>query len=376
MEIKPEYYDEFVCVAGQCKFTCCREWKIGVDPVTKSKWKNISASEFVGVNDKMLADFVCCEEDGDRIALADNGLCPFLDSNKLCKIVLKYGETNISTTCQIFPREKHEFNDRIEYNLTMGCPAALELLWTRERFIFNDSSDRGFRYLRSKFIEMIQDTTIEMSKALQIFFYIMLDLYEKEYSEDEKVDWEIDLKSYFDKAFLEQLKTAVYDVDCDLFDKYMEQNELFLDLIDNYRNKKIYSGIIEPLAQKAEELETHKDIDGFLRSRQEFEKEFKKFDKQIRLLIAEELYSTFYLPEGDLYTSVIKLEWLGITFAALETMMFLTWLNKETLDNEDLLILTTVLIRMTGYSEADIEEYLDESFENIIWDWGYMALIV
>ena len=34
------------------------------------------------------------------------------------------------------------------------------------------------------------------------------------------------------------------------------------------------------------------------------------------------------------------------------------------------------LTRMTGYSEADIEEYLENSFEEIIWEWGYMNLIL
>lgn len=33
---KPEYYDEFVCTANKCPFTCCREWKIEVDDETKN----------------------------------------------------------------------------------------------------------------------------------------------------------------------------------------------------------------------------------------------------------------------------------------------------------------------------------------------------
>ena len=30
---------------------------------------------------------------------------------------------------------------------------------------------------------------------------------------------------------------------------------------------------------------------------------------------------------------------------------------------------------MTGYEEADIYEYLENSFEELIWEWGYLALI-
>jgi lysine-N-methylase len=31
---------------------------------------------------------------------------------------------------------------------------------------------------------------------------------------------------------------------------------------------------------------------------------------------------------------------------------------------------------MTGYEDADIREYLENSFASPIWDWGYFALVV
>ena len=38
---------------------------------------------------------------------------------------------------------------------------------------------------------------------------------------------------------------------------------------------------------------------------------------------------------------------------------------------------TIVLIcRMTGYEEADIYEYLEDSFEDVVWEWGYLAMIL
>lgn len=35
-----------------------------------------------------------------------------------------------------------------------------------------------------------------------------------------------------------------------------------------------------------------------------------------------------------------------------------------------------VVSRMTGYDSDDIEEYMTNSFENAVWDWGYLALIL
>ena len=33
-EMKPDYYDEFQCIADACSLTCCQEWKIAVDRKT------------------------------------------------------------------------------------------------------------------------------------------------------------------------------------------------------------------------------------------------------------------------------------------------------------------------------------------------------
>ena len=38
--MKPDYYEDFTCIADRCSFTCCREWKIGVDEDTFAKWKH------------------------------------------------------------------------------------------------------------------------------------------------------------------------------------------------------------------------------------------------------------------------------------------------------------------------------------------------
>ena len=38
-EMKPDYYDEFQCIADACSLTCCQEWKIAVDRKTAAEWK-------------------------------------------------------------------------------------------------------------------------------------------------------------------------------------------------------------------------------------------------------------------------------------------------------------------------------------------------
>ena len=38
---RPDYYDKFSCIAGQCPITCCQEWKIAVDADTNRRWMKV-----------------------------------------------------------------------------------------------------------------------------------------------------------------------------------------------------------------------------------------------------------------------------------------------------------------------------------------------
>ena len=73
--------------------------------------------------------------------MKNDGMCPFLNEQKLCKIVLRDGEGAISETCHTFPREEHEYIGRVERALTPGCLAVLDLLW--QAGVFSNSEKRG-----------------------------------------------------------------------------------------------------------------------------------------------------------------------------------------------------------------------------------------
>ena len=98
------------------------QWRIAVDDGTFFRW------------DEEWKSHVKQGEDGYVIALGQDGMCPFLNDEKLCKIVIRDGDQAISHTCQTFPREEHIYNGRIERALTPGCPAVLDLLWQQESF--------------------------------------------------------------------------------------------------------------------------------------------------------------------------------------------------------------------------------------------------
>ena len=73
---------------------------------------------------------------------------------------------------------------------------------------------------------------------------------------------------------------------------------------------------------------------------------------------------------------VVQLQWIAMTYSVIEHCLFLYWKLHGRITYEIVRDYLVVLSRMTGYEEEDIYEYLDNSFENRIWDWGYYALVV
>ena len=72
----------------------------------------------------------------------------------------------------------------------------------------------------------------------------------------------------------------------------------------------------------------------------------------------------------------IVVQWIAINYVVIFQALFLSWKLKGDISYEDVEKIVAVIIRMTGYSDEDIEEYLEASFQEIIWEWGYMALLM
>lgn len=127
--LKPDYYDEFTCIADKCTISCCREWKINIDDETYRNWKTIQPPSEVPGHRSCLQAYTM-KKDGSRIMkMTEEHDCPFLAKNRLCYLVSAYGDSMLSETCQIFPREIHEFQDHKEATMMPCC----RLSWTSGR---------------------------------------------------------------------------------------------------------------------------------------------------------------------------------------------------------------------------------------------------
>lgn len=368
--IKTDFYDTFNCIADKCSITCCQEWKIAVDNDTLNKWNNICLS---GENE--LSKYVNKGDESGVIELNENKKCPFLNDNKLCNLVINFGDNVLSNTCATFPRQIHEYYNRKEYSLVACCPEVIDILDKQNKININsdinDSSEDILFNIRRLMINIAQNNKLTVSKSIMINFYILLELYE-----NKNIDIKI-VKVYEDEKLINKLSNTINKMDFSKLDTFDENNELFLDLAVNYRKEGLYTSFLEEIAVLAEKLSIEYEEDYMNEKILLFENEFKKYETLFSNYLVNEIYTNVLMPQSDLESMIVMFQWIGMEYIIIRHVIFLKWLVNQSLDLSYEMVRDYIVIisRMTGYDDEDIYEYLNNSFESVVWEWGYMALI-
>ena len=373
--IRPDYYEKFACIAGKCPITCCQEWKIAVDADTNRKWKKILPPEDMADKKKNLSAYTIQKDGMQVIGLNENHRCPFLANNKLCRLVSTYGDKVLSETCTVFPREVHAFQTHEEETLMPCCPAVLDL-WKEEEIHFPEvhvprKTNMLLFQIRKKIIASFQNSKKSVEDSLLENFYVLLELLKDSISKERILD-------YFSEDTLLQLQEAIDEVELPVFDTIVECNELLLDLAVNYRKEGLYQKYLNPVVDLAEYLFERYGMEEILEKWMLFQRKLLPHQKLLHNFLANEVFSDLLVPDGNLKQMVIKMQWIAMEYTAIRQSLFLKWLNDGCyeLSYETVRDYVVVITRMMGYDEEDICEYLTNSFEALIWDWGYLALIV
>lgn len=380
--VKPDYYDEFQCIAGECSLTCCQEWKIGVDEAAYAKWKHVKPPDGMKTRRRNLRAFTTYKDQICVIGLDSGHRCPFLNEQKLCRLVTAYGDEVLSETCRVFPREIHEYESRTEYSLMSCCPEAVDMLKSAGIFALREEKlDSGTNEMEEVYFtirdfvlnQMQQERTPQ--RNLLIACFTLLDMYhasEGKYSAENLMRI---MKNDTDAHNMNELEQAMKEFHVDVGQTFAERNELFLDLSVNYQKEGLYEKYLKELLAYAQSLSEDGSIPR-TEELQEFQEIYKEYEPLIRKFLAAEIYAGCYLPGGNLESMVVQLQWIVMTCCVIEHVLFLHWKIRGRLTYENVRDYLVVLSRMTGYGEEDIYEYLDNSFEKRIWDWGYYALVI
>ena len=281
------------------------------------------------------------------------------------------------------------------------CPAVIDLLWESDReelFQIPETGEDGqllFAIRREVLKMAVNAEENKLSEMLSAAFYILRELSgEIEEMEGEEAALALTAE-YFSAENLENLKKAIREIVSDPLATMQERNELLQDLSVNYRQEGLYTPFLEPLLEMAEELSVlynssnsqdgqepgrtenePADCSALRESIRQFADVFHPHEKLIKAWLFEELRSDLLLPDSSLEGMLIQLQWIAMEYSDICHSIFLTWQShRDNITYESVKTAIVILSRMTGYETDDIYEYLENSFESLVWDWGYFALI-
>ena len=136
--IRPGYVGEFSCIGPDCDDSCCIDWSVHVDK--QSYLKTMAHPQLQTMAEESMTLINNKDDDWAVIRFDEQGRCPFLQEDKLCKIHAVAGEDALSGTCRSYPRISRVRGDNSFESLSLSCPEAARLiLFGADAFIFESN---------------------------------------------------------------------------------------------------------------------------------------------------------------------------------------------------------------------------------------------
>lgn len=132
--VKPTFYKNFKCIAGDCPDSCCQGWEVDADSDSLKYYKTLDNSLEI----KKSIDSVLSKDEFDNtiFTLAPKKRCPFLNDENLCDMHIAIGGEHTPYTCRTFPRFIYDFGATREIGISFSCPVASDMMYNTESFDF------------------------------------------------------------------------------------------------------------------------------------------------------------------------------------------------------------------------------------------------
>ncbi len=137
-------FNGFKCIVGKCNHNCCIGWDIDIDKKSLKKYKKIKGED--GEKVKQSVDFE------NSCFIKKDNRCAFLNSENLCELIIRRGESSLCQVCRDHPRYRNYFSDHIEMGYGICCEVARDLVIEYDGVIKEEVIKKGFSLKRkSKF---------------------------------------------------------------------------------------------------------------------------------------------------------------------------------------------------------------------------------
>lgn len=122
--IKPDFYEKFKCIAGECTDNCCIGWEIDVDENAFERYQKLQSP----LGEKIRSEIIKSEDGSYCFRLSEKERCPFLNENNLCDIIIRCGENFLCDICREHPRFYEWFPGVTECGLGLCCEEVCRIL--------------------------------------------------------------------------------------------------------------------------------------------------------------------------------------------------------------------------------------------------------
>ena len=314
------------------------------------------------------------KKDGSRIMkMTEEHDCPFLAKEQtVLSGKCLWGIRCFQRPARFFQGEIHEFQDHKGSDhdaLLPGCPGHLEGE-EKNRFSGN-SKEKNSRFflVRRKVMDLIMDPEKTPEETLLESFYVLKELHRNTPLTTELVE------DYFSEKTIHQLERAISEIDLPVLDTMDECNELLQDLAVNYWKEGLYRKYLEPVTELAEELSEEYEEEEMTEAWEDFYRELRAYENLFqKLSYQRSIFGSSDIRRRSGKMPLVHMQWIGMEYATIRQAVFLRW-QKEgrgALPYETLRDYMVVISRMTGYEEEDIREYLENSFEELLWEWDIL----
>lgn len=176
VNIYPDYYSEFHCIADKCPDNCCEEWEIVVDDKSADMYENITGD----IGEK-LRSAMTIDTDGDRVFCLKENCCPFLEKTGLCEIHRILGENRLCKTCREYPRAVQDSGNFAEHDLSLSCPEAARIILSKayrpkyikseceiadEKICYDEEFMEFMKLSRKEMLDIIWDRSVSVDDAV------------------------------------------------------------------------------------------------------------------------------------------------------------------------------------------------------------------
>lgn len=168
--VKPDFFDDFKCIASRCKDNCCIGWEIDIDDFTYDSYRSMNT----GFSNKIKENIIEASDGSRCFKLAENDRCPFLNKDNLCDIIINCGGTHLCDICREHPRFYEWFPGVTECGLGLSCEEVCRiLLKDDEPLTLVEYNDGEKIELQSKDDVVESDTYIFLSAFRERLFDVL-----------------------------------------------------------------------------------------------------------------------------------------------------------------------------------------------------------